>query len=199
MQGPEPEKTVFFEAQSDATGLARLAPVDPALPVAVSCLARGYARTQQRFDSPPSEVGCALSRLSGLEGKVVDEEGKPLSGATLTLRPDGLSVQSGADGAFSLRDLTAGERKLLVAAPRFKATRREVTVGVAEQKKLDPIELHPSAAVEGRVVDGGPVRLDGVVVDRRAHFPGLTVGGLLVVLGAAVVVVASCAARAGAR
>jgi len=53
--------------------------------------------------------------------------------------------------------------------------------------------------LEGRVVDGGPVRLDGVVVDRRAHFPGLTVGGLLVVLGAAVVVVASCAARAGTR
>src|SRR6185369_6030047 len=114
MQGPEPEKTVFFEGRSDAAGVTRLAPFDPALPVAVSCQARGYARVEQRFDTPPSTVRCSLNRLSGIEGKVLGEDDKPVAGATITLRPDDGSAHTGSDGAFAIESLTAGERRLLV-------------------------------------------------------------------------------------
>ncbi|HEY0143504.1 MAG TPA: carboxypeptidase-like regulatory domain-containing protein [Thermoanaerobaculia bacterium] len=66
-----------------------------------------------------------------VRGKVVDEEGKPIAGAKVTLRRSDerasrlLTGRSGADGSFSFRGVAAGVHTLRVAADDFLVSARE--------------------------------------------------------------------------
>jgi hypothetical protein len=172
-------KNTFFEATSDASGTARLAPLDPALPAAVSCQAPGYARFEERLATLPAALRCTLNRLSGIAGTVVDEARKPIAGATVSQSRDDRAARTGPAGDFTLDGLTAGEHQLAVAAPGFKAALRQVTVAAGERRQLDPIELATAGALEGLVVDGPtgePIAGAAVSVAEPPGFGSATTG-----------------------
>jgi hypothetical protein len=154
IQDTEPGRDVLFETRSDGFGGARLAALAPGLPVAVTCLARGYARYEERFATPPAAVQCRLASLCGIMGKVVDEKQRPVSGAMVSLRGGQGTIRTDAGGGFALEGLRAGEHRLSVAAPEFKAARRDLTLTGGERLRLEPIELAAAGRLEGTVMDG---------------------------------------------
>jgi protocatechuate 3,4-dioxygenase beta subunit len=154
-QGLRLERT-YFEAYANADGIAVLSGVDAAKPIGITCVAPGYVRWEKEFETIPSALRCALDRYSGIEGTVIDEDGEPVAGATVTVRPleFARSVPTSEDGTFTFGEMTAGEYRLLVAASGYRTAEREVALAAQEQANLDPIRLLPAEALDGRVVDG---------------------------------------------
>jgi hypothetical protein len=155
--GPEEQrqgKVVFYQSRTDEAGMAHLSGVQSDRPLQVSCQARGYRRSELPFDAPPPLVRCALERFSGFEGTVVDEDDKPVSGATVAVRLSDLSARTREDGTFSIDQLQPGDFTFTVGAPGFRAARREGALAPEERRKLGPIRLEKAGALSGTVVDG---------------------------------------------
>jgi Carboxypeptidase regulatory-like domain len=153
MQGTPP-KVLFYQARTEAQGTAELSGLDTAAPVKVTCLAPGYLRLEQSFDAAPGLVRCALERLAGIEGTVVDEEDEPVAAATVAVRRSDHSAHTGKDGAFVLDAMEPGNYEFTVAAPGFRAVTREVTLASQERRRLEPVRLTKAGALSGRVLDG---------------------------------------------
>lgn len=144
-----------FEAWAGSEGKVTLDGLDPALvPVHATCMARGFLRWQKTFDSLPATVRCELTRLAGIAGQTVDEDGKPIAGVAVTTRMEEFSAATGKDGRFELSALPPGDHRLLFVAPGWRAAERVVTLVDEEQKRLDPLTLTPAEAWHGKVVDG---------------------------------------------
>jgi Carboxypeptidase regulatory-like domain len=154
MQEAETGRNVFFEALSDAAGATRLGPLLPGLAVALTCRARGFDRLEQHFATPPAAVSCGLSTLARIAGKIVDQDARPVSGATVSLRGGGHVTRSRSDGRFMLLDLTPGQHRLAVAAPGYKTAFREVAAAAGELRQVEPIELVAATRLNGTVLDG---------------------------------------------
>lgn len=120
------------------------------------------------FSIPMLPAGVAASDASGesasaqrarssasLTGTVLDDKGKPLGGALVTIQGTGLSTSSGQDGRFVLSGLPAGTRTLEVRyvgfAPKqqavdlFSEQTRSITVTLDER-----VELLHDVTVVGR-------------------------------------------------
>jgi hypothetical protein len=85
---------------------------------------------------------------------VIDEEDEPVAAATVAVRRSDRSAQTGNDGAFLLDSLEPGGYELTIAAPGFRAVKREVTLASQERRRLEPVRLEKAAPLTGRVVDG---------------------------------------------
>jgi hypothetical protein len=153
MQGTPP-KVLFYQARTATQGTAELSGLDAAAPVQVTCLAPGYVRLELRYDAAPALVRCALERLAGLEGTVVNEEDKPVAAATVAVRRSDNSTQTGKDGTFVLDSLEPGGYEITIAAPGFRAAKREVTLASQERLRLEPVRLEKAGPLNGRVIDG---------------------------------------------
>jgi 5-hydroxyisourate hydrolase-like protein (transthyretin family)/protocatechuate 3,4-dioxygenase beta subunit len=144
--------------------------------------ADGYAPHTQRGitiegGQRPTDLGAVtLERGSGLEGVVVDDDDRPVEGATVAARPpsaagiradalDALTdpkdvheATTGRDGRFSLSGLTTGESVDVTARRQgyVPATLARVEVPSSEPLRF---ALEPAARVTGRVLsdDGAPV------------------------------------------
>ena len=145
--------TTVFETRTGTDGAAFLSRVDPALPLSVTCVAPGYVRLEQHFDSVPGLVRCVLATLSRIQGRVVDEDRKPFPQATVSLGPDGGSAKSLASGEFSFLGLSPGSYVLTAVAPGLRAVKRKVEVG-PEETKSETLRLLPAGSLEGQIVDG---------------------------------------------
>ena len=97
-----------------------------------------------------------------LDGVVLDGAGKPVPGAKVRFgefaQSDNPKVETGADGSFELRNLTAGPGHITVTAKGFAPEREAVTVDAAEPRLN--IQLQPGTLLRLQVVDitGLPLR-----------------------------------------
>ena len=156
---------IWPEVQSNATGGFRLGPFGRGA-WDLSCAAAGYCPQTidgRRMHPDESDFRFVLLQGAAVEGLVLDTEGKPVPGATVTLaRPPrgAISRQSRADpaGRFVLPGLPDQKQGLLVDASGFVSVRVTDVLPGAEPAR---IVLHRTATAEGRVqVDPDGVRPD---------------------------------------
>jgi hypothetical protein len=127
----------------------------------------------------------ALDAGVGLRGRLVDADGRPVEGATLSVSLAGDKrqriVNCGADGSFVATGIPPGAADVVVDAPGFVRARRRI----AADGRVDPlvVTLDAGVGVSVRVLDAdgfaaacdsiAVVRADGVpaeaAIDRTTH------------------------------
>lgn len=96
----------------------------------------GYARVERSvsiLSDENTDIGIVEleklpPQLGNITGYVVDEQGKPIPGASICLEGREISVISNSIGEFRITGLEEGEYILLVSAPGYKDVRRALTV-----------------------------------------------------------------------
>ncbi|HYG63078.1 MAG TPA: carboxypeptidase-like regulatory domain-containing protein [Thermoanaerobaculia bacterium] len=151
-QGPQMGEPRNFEAVTNAEGKAKLVGLDPAAETRLTCQAKGFASFENRYDVPPPALSCVLDPLSRIDGEVVDLEGGPVAGATISNFEYGRLAATGDDGTFSIPEIDIPQLDLTIAAPGFRVDRRTVEIGPGEEKKLT-VELRPGQEIRGLVRD----------------------------------------------
>jgi 5-hydroxyisourate hydrolase-like protein (transthyretin family) len=151
----------FCEAETDESGRAQLEDC-PVGATTVVIEASGFVRVAKRYELMDGDNGLEQQLAPGarIEGKVADDQGQPLLGARIDLRPldavtgeesaDVWSVTSVAGGSFACDTLPAG----LVSVQATLAPYESVTVPRANvpSPQLVSITLQRMAAVTGVVV-----------------------------------------------
>lgn len=141
----------------DAKGLALRLQID----------ATGWARQAKSVASAPEEIDVTLQHGVLVEGHVTASRGyENLGGASVTLVSDGQRKTALSDdqGAYTIRDVSAGPARLIVAHASYATRETNVTVkatGRADRPfDLPTVNLERPAIIEGDVVDahGQPVR-----------------------------------------
>ncbi|MDD9942118.1 MAG: carboxypeptidase-like regulatory domain-containing protein [Myxococcales bacterium] len=100
----------------------------------------------------------------GVVGRVHSPAGKPIVGARV--RVAGRTVNTRADGSFSLLDLQAGRYTVVATAPGYKQGQTVVGVAAGSTATAE-IELAGSLTLAGRVVDDQQVPIVGARVELR--------------------------------
>jgi protocatechuate 3,4-dioxygenase beta subunit/5-hydroxyisourate hydrolase-like protein (transthyretin family) len=139
-----------------------------------------------------SGINVVLRRGLELQGLVKDEEDRPLGGVEVELqqprtfrgRRGGMSVtmlgpgsrprkETGADGRFAFRGLTAGDYTLTARRPGYARVTLD-PVKLAEGGNLEPLELvlRPGATISGFLRDGSGAGAPGWHVAARAAGEG---------------------------
>lgn len=119
-------------------------PIEPRIGLQLGIRYRFGARSkpraaQQRKNkpapAPPPVVATVEPTQTGvLRGRVVDQDGAPVSGATLTLRAGGATreAHSAEDGTYALPDLPLGPAKLSVHGEGLEDSSREIEITAGE-------------------------------------------------------------------
>ncbi|MEA2564266.1 MAG: hypothetical protein QOH06_5770 [Acidobacteriota bacterium] len=116
------------------------------------------------------QVEVALpGKLVPLEGRVVDADGKPVSGAqvsTAAARPDS-QTQTDEDGVYRFSHAFSGSSRLHVIHPDFGWIQQEILIG--ESPSRADIRMPAATVVEGRIFtrDGSPIAKPRLSVDFR--------------------------------
>jgi hypothetical protein len=122
-------------------------------------------------DSPTATIDVAL-KSGAITGRVIDPDGKPVSGAYLIARLDGPtgtggagSAQSAADGSFTIEGVDDGTYRLTANAQGY-ATAEAYPVKVAPEEATAPVELRleKGRTLRGRVVDPRGNGIEGAFV-----------------------------------
>jgi hypothetical protein len=119
---PAPERAVESPAPAARPVLAAVAPVRP----------RSEARPPAAEPQPPKQpepVSHTPWPSATVSGRVLDEDRKPLAGASVVAR--GVEVRTDADGVFKVEQVPP-EASLLVKLPGFEKTRIAPTRGTVE-------------------------------------------------------------------
>jgi RNA polymerase sigma factor (sigma-70 family) len=171
VKGAEVElrSTLTWKATTNEQGVATLKGVGATwAPLAVR--ATGYAPNAMIIGtagepSAPEKVAITLAKGAAINGRVIDEQGKPVGGARVVAtsaseplpvvdpRRDG--VAAGADGKFSIPAVSSGTWRLSASAGEYAPATSEPIV-------VDGVNAQ--AGVELKLVAGGVVR--GVVTDK---------------------------------
>lgn len=122
--------------------------------------------------SGPRDVGTIVLAAAGaIEGKVLDANGAPVAGATVTTLGDA-STTSAADGTFRLERVSPGPDSLEVRAEGAPIAEADLKLRASSITEGIEVRLPPTTWLRGRVVDrlGEPVagaRVELDPVDRR--------------------------------
>jgi uncharacterized GH25 family protein len=148
----------------------------------LEAIRQGYARTSAPGVRVPSEepVRIVMQPASVVEGRAVDDGGKPVAGARIlvfpTERRGGMQMKDGTSddtGAFRIEDVPPGALEARATAPGYQAAYvSNLEVRAGQDLKGVEIVLAVGAAVEGRVVSpsGRPVaEADVRVVQEEAR------------------------------
>ncbi len=182
----ELRSTLTWRATTDARGVATLSGVGPLwAPLAVR--AAGYAPGALMIGTSgdpaaPERVSVALSRGAAVAGRVVDEAGRPITGARVVATPasepfpvvdprrDG--VLTGEGGGFELPALSAGTWRLVAThGDHAPSTGAPLTVDGTLRRDGVELVLSPGGVVRGVVRDpaGRPVASADVRVVLRGY------------------------------
>ena len=167
--------------RSDAQGRFRFAGL-PRQKLSLLIQAKGYVLYSARDELGPQDIlnyRAVLTRSLVLEGSVVDDAGRPLSGATISAVPVGESKSRGdgdrsrSDGSFKLSRLTSG--KWRVSATHPDGGRGMALVDLGTESEPLTIRLSESPSIVGRLLtpDGqvlrsGSVELSGPLPEGSA-------------------------------
>lgn len=161
------------EGQADAQGAFALAVPEGAWPVEAS--APGHvSATVERVPvalSTGGEVTLTLARGGGLQGTVLDADGRPLQAAFVFAYRGGQRLgqaRSDEQGRFALEGLPAGAAELFVRSEDKRRCARAPLEVVSGETRQATVRLAAGSAVVGRVTsrDGQPV--GGVPVHARS-------------------------------
>lgn len=158
--------------------------------------ADGFAKTLSKpFTIDATTLFAALevtlSHGATLTGQVLDQQDRPLAGATVSTQADGAdddnpvwrmlaaatpdkisrtSVTTGPDGRFRLELLALADYQLAVTHPEHcPAWRRHIALHAEGEVVLPPLRLHRGAEVRGRgLIDGEPTGQIKIVVSNAA-------------------------------
>jgi hypothetical protein len=154
-QGSSARDWKIFHGRTDEEGHAVVSGFKADIPVQLTCRAPGFEPATFHFEAPPGWLDCTLSPLVALEGWVVDPDGEPIEGATVSLAGTSVREVTREDGLFHLSELTVSEHQLTLAAAGFEAEEIEVTLSPEEELHiLPPVTLHPAPLLSGLVRDG---------------------------------------------
>jgi hypothetical protein len=164
----------ILRGRSDSRGRFTLGGLRPRQVYTLHIVRGGFLPATQPVEPPPppavrSDLNIVLRPGRPAFGKVVDEAGQPVAGATVALlpaggmAPDELSLLPGAlaetssdaQGRFSLDALPVGRLDLRVRAPRFAPVSVRGLAVAAGDRALDlgTVTLPPGATLRGRVED----------------------------------------------
>jgi hypothetical protein len=113
-------------------------------------------------DLPALEIERASGRadtLAGVSGRITDQSGAVIFGATVTLRDAAGKTRqtiTGADGSFHVTELPAGQYELTATATGFKASKQSIELKSNEVAMLQTV-LDVGAVAETVEVEAGPV------------------------------------------
>lgn len=122
---------------------------------------------------PPGEpVRIVMQPASAVEGRVVDDDGKPVGGARIVLFPSerrgGFQMREGNSddsGLFRVEDVPPGALQARASAPGFQtASLANLEVRAGQDLKGVEIVLAEGAAVEGRVLSPSGRPVAGAIV-----------------------------------
>jgi protocatechuate 3,4-dioxygenase beta subunit len=156
--------------RTDAEGRCLLDGIEPGrYEVSARSEEQGQARTT--LDATAGVTARELVLAKGVEvsGRVSDESGEPVPGASLSLRPVGkgatLTAHAAADGTFRVQSVGDGTFRLSGSAPDFAETFAPAEVQVAGQeiRGLD-LRLSRGTTLTGRVLGLDPEELGSVLV-----------------------------------
>lgn len=92
-------------------------------------------------------------------GTVTDENGDPISGATVDVQGSAKSTETGSDGSFTFSELEAGTYDVAVSANRYQTTTVSIEVVGGEQTdrsvSLQPEPANLALSIDGSVVTAG--------------------------------------------
>lgn len=157
-------------ARTKADGTYVLGPLPP-LTYAFEARAEGFLSDHGDGAAGTRTLDFVLRQVRVLEGRVVDEAGLPVAGASVGLREgagdvvgswveEGGWAESGEDGAFRLRAYRSGRFQVAASHPDFKSARVDVTVPGRDVRLV----LSPGAELTGEVVDARGTPLAGARV-----------------------------------
>jgi outer membrane receptor for ferrienterochelin and colicins len=122
-------------------------------------------------------LGLAAQSPDPVRGQVVQEDGRPVPYATLSIVGTQRGVIADVDGRFHLNGLDAGEHTVIVAAQGFASVERRITTGdsfVTVTVALDPVALEAltvTGTMKSSTVAASPVKVTVVpqaVLQRNA-------------------------------
>jgi iron complex outermembrane recepter protein len=79
----------------------------------------------------------ALAQNGTVEGRVVDENGNPLPGATIVLVNENIGANSGADGNFTIKNVPVGKQEFICSYVGYKTSTKKVEVAENKSSKIN--------------------------------------------------------------
>ncbi|HVS12044.1 MAG TPA: carboxypeptidase-like regulatory domain-containing protein [Planctomycetota bacterium] len=180
-----------LELRTDSDGRYSASGLDPSWPdLHFMIEAEGFAKRIAQLQLPPDVdfegADFALGRTMPIEGRILDDERRPVAGAQVSLHRDGVfhpftpgGEGTGPDGRFEFPHADEGEWTLGVVAPQPQEEWDERSVQVSAQggdrsveivlRRADPFE---SARLVAEVVDaltGHPLDPADVLILRRSE------------------------------
>ncbi len=103
-----------YETRTDADGRFALKGLAPDKHMVVIESAPGSASIvpwrRGRIDAPNKSLVCVVKRAPSITGRVLDVRGRPVTRCEVTSEPDGIRMQTDAQGLFRLAGTTAGRK-----------------------------------------------------------------------------------------
>jgi carboxypeptidase family protein/PDZ domain-containing protein len=165
-----PAYAVLYETSSDVLGSFAL-PSVPGKALRLVAEQGDKLVVSAPLTAPPSgEVeGVVLTLARGrlLRGRVVDEEGAPVVGATLTVEAlpwPGRASTSGAEGAFEMARVPSDAPAVVVSAHGFMTARAALGPAGAEGPEALDVTLRRAPELKGSVLDPEGKPLEGALV-----------------------------------
>ena len=172
------ETLVTLTARADIQGMARLTGLGSGR-YRVVARAAGYAPAMQWVYVAPapgvSRQALLLARGASLSGKVMDESGMPVKGATVEAKvdfyhPTGATAATDQAGAFTFPALAAGTYHLSASHPEMAPTlSRPVTVNGEVPRSGVVITLKAGGEISGQVHLASGETAGGAVVHLAVH------------------------------
>jgi RHS repeat-associated protein len=143
--GSSDPATVTWQVQTGTGGTYNAPAIDPTLPTTV------YSSTQFLYSgSSPAQTGVAdgtivPERASAIRGKVLDENGQPLAGATITIfdHPEFGQTTSQSDGSYTMVVNGGGSMVVNIAMAGRTTVQRKVDPRWQDWSVVDDVALLP--------------------------------------------------------
>ena len=167
------------QSRSDADGRYQIG-LDTAGAYAVAVSTGGFfgggsSAVRVQVPDQPSPVIDITMKSAGISGHVVNAEGKPVSGAIVTVTAStaaggdghkrGMQDQTEPDGSFLVEGLDAGTYGVTVAAAGYRnTTAPPVTISNDSDVPSVDVHLEPGRTVRGHVLDANGNAISGAMV-----------------------------------
>ena len=138
---------------------------------------RGQSSISIQVPDQPNPVVDVTVKAAGISGRVTNTEGKPVSGAIVSVTltgtqggnaghgPGGAQDQTESDGTFRIEGLDPGSYGLSVAAAGYRnAEAQTVTIVNESDVPAVDVRLEPGRTVRGRVLDANGNGIAGAMV-----------------------------------
>jgi protocatechuate 3,4-dioxygenase beta subunit len=123
-------------------------------------------------DGKTTSLECPLMRRGTMSGKVVDAQGRPVSGVIVRLHPWGDEALSGRDGGFTACYTDSQSVIGAAAFARDIVSNRTAVFDANNVRQFVTLKLSPGLTARGRVVSTAGVPIPAAILSLDMLFPG---------------------------